>query len=496
MEGTGKSAARRVLRPLTASLVLAFLGAMLLSGAASAAGHEGPGTSARPGRPTAKAPEGAITQVTPTFRWGRVSGGATYELRVYEGSALLLKKAGITKPSWKSSVALPLNATLIWKVRAANAGDAGAWSTSLSFTVLPAPVPSPYKDITAFSFQGLTPPVIGSIDQTAHTISLTVPYGTPVSALVATFTTSGASVKARGITQVSGTTANTFSKPVTYTVTASDASTQTYVVTVTVTPDAPKAITAFSFQALSPPAIGIIKEATRKIGLFVPNGTPVTALVATYTTTGASVRVGNTLQVSGTTANDFSTPLTYTVTAGDGTTRAYVVTVAFGALAIGDYYRGGKVAYFLLPEDPGYDAGSQHGLIAAVADLSVTTTWSNVTAVLLGTTGTALGTGRANTAAIVAQAGCTGGAAYLCDHLVEGDYSDWYLPSKDELNKLYLNRVAIGGFGLNWMDYYWSSSEYGASSAWYQSFLGSGSQGNASKGAQGIPGRVRAVRAF
>jgi hypothetical protein len=56
----------------------------------------------------------------------------------------------------------------------------------------------------------------------------------------------------------------------------------------------------------------------------------VTALVATFTTTGSSVKVGSTVQVSGMTANNFSSPLTYTVTAADGTNAIYIATVAVG----------------------------------------------------------------------------------------------------------------------------------------------------------------------
>ena len=46
-------------------------------------------------------------------------------------------------------------------------------------------------------------------------------------------------------------------------------------------------------------------------------------------------------------------------------------------------------------------------------------------------------------------------------------YSDWYLPSLDELSKLYLNRVAIGGFASS---FYWSSSEIAANSSVYTYF--------------------------
>jgi hypothetical protein len=88
-----------------------------------------------------------------------------------------------------------------------------------------------------------------------------------------------------------------------------------------------KAITAFSFRGLSPAVIGAINEGAGTIALTVPSGTDVTALVATFTTTGASVTVGGKTQVSGVTANNFSGPVSYTVTAADASTRGYLVTV-------------------------------------------------------------------------------------------------------------------------------------------------------------------------
>ena len=87
------------------------------------------------------------------------------------------------------------------------------------------------------------------------------------------------------------------------------------------------------------------------------------------------------------------------------------------------------------------------------------------------------------------EASCTSGAAYLCDHLVEGVYSDWYLPSKDELNQLYLNRVAIGGFESA---YYWGSSEYDAGGARGQYF----DDGQLGANFKYLSGRVRAIRSF
>jgi hypothetical protein len=91
-----------------------------------------------------------------------------------------------------------------------------------------------------------------------------------------------------------------------------------------------KAITAFAFT--SPAATGSIDQSAKTIFVNVPSGTDVTALTATFTTTGQSVLVGNNVQVSGVSANDFTNPLTYTVIAADGSTQDYTVTIMAGAL--------------------------------------------------------------------------------------------------------------------------------------------------------------------
>jgi peptidoglycan hydrolase-like protein with peptidoglycan-binding domain len=84
------------------------------------------------------------------------------------------------------------------------------------------------KTITAFSFSALLPAVTGIVNEAAHTISLTVPYGTIVTALVPTIANTGSSVSPNtGVAQ-------DFTRPVTYIVTAADATTQAYTVTVNV----------------------------------------------------------------------------------------------------------------------------------------------------------------------------------------------------------------------------------------------------------------------
>ncbi len=164
-------------------------------------------------------------------------------------------------------------------------------------------------------------------------------------------------------------------------------------------------------------------------------------------------------------------------------------------VAVGDSYGGGIVAYILQSGDPGYDESVQHGLIAATSDQGSAVwsySWTN-----LGTE-TGIGTGQSNTTAIVLWSniiGETGVAAQRCDNysitVDDVTYSDWFLPSIDELNKLYINRVAIGGFPGR---QYWSSSEQSAMCAWLWDFYLFGVKLYTIKNV--ITYSVRAVRAF
>jgi hypothetical protein len=177
---------------------------------------------------------------------------------------------------------------------------------------------------------------------------------------------------------------------------------------------------------------------------------------------------------------------------GSGSGSTTTTTATSGNLAIGDTYGGGIVAYILVSGDPGYDPAVQHGLIAATEDQSTGIIW--VTAGKQNTavngTLTTLGSGSANTDKIIAQNGAgTTYAAGLARAYNGGGFDDWYLPSLDELNKLYLNKDVIGGFAGN---HFWSSSEKNATLAFFQFF---------SIGSQIYYGKyntlyVRAVRSF
>lgn len=180
------------------------------------------------------------------------------------------------------------------------------------------------KSMTTYSLAG----VAGVIDETNKAIAVTLPNGTNVTALVATFTHTGTgSLLVVGLSQVSGNTQNNFTYPVDYTVTAADLSTATYTVTVTVAHNADKAVTAYSLNSVA----GTIDENAKTITVTMPNGTNVTALVASFTTTGAGVKVNNVEQTSGTTANNFTSSVPYIVTAADTTTATYTVSVVLAS---------------------------------------------------------------------------------------------------------------------------------------------------------------------
>ena len=197
------------------------------------------------------------------------------------------------------------------------------------------------------------------------------------------------------------------------------------------------------------------------------------------------------------------TGYTFTVTATNtiGTSAASAASssvVPVSPLQVGDFYQGGVVFHLFVSGETGYVSGETHGLIAAVEDQSSGIQWNNGSSVTTGATATAIGTGSANTDAIIFAQGATETpyAAGLARAYTGGEYTDWFLPSKDELNQIYINKStleAVSGFNAFTTSFYWSSTETDTSFAWRQYFY-NGAQDGDNKA--NTTHSVRAVRAF
>lgn len=284
-----------------------------------------------------------------------------------------------------------------------------------------------------------------------------MPYGTDVTSLIATFTTTGKSVSVGGISQESATTANDFSSWAEYTVTAADGTTAIYTVIVTVASSSDKALTAYYLAGRT----ATIDESAKTIAVDLPYGAKVTALSAVFTTTGQSVKVGATVQVSGLTPNDFTSAISYIVTAADGTTATYAVTATTAKSAIP---RTGQTASYTTGDDGALQKGVAWPGQRFTGNGDGTVT-DNLTGLVWLQNANCFG--KATWADALSRANSLqSGSCGLTDGSVAGE---WRLPNRNELRSLvnlsqtdtsaWLNHSAQG-FGNVQSDYYWSSTTY------------------------------------
>lgn len=300
-------------------------------------------------------------------------------------------------------------------------------------------------------------------------------------------------------------------------------------------------ITSFSLMdanntALSTDCVGVVDEAANTIKVTVPSGTVVTSLVPTFTIKSAdggtaTATVGTTTQTSDTTSNDFTSGVTYTVTAADGNSKQdYTVTVgkpivyAVGDILLSD---GKKVDVANIGSITEEQAGkavavvaqtdSSKGIAVGLKQSSTKLAWAPK-----GTTGyttnftnivctpSVYGSGAAGTASSVMAANYPAfnyAVNYGTSNSLPTGYTDgWYMPSLAELCTVYknmatidtsiaaINDVASGSATALESRYYWSSSQYGSTYylAWGVSF-GSGGVGANSKHSASY---VLVVRAF
>ncbi|MFZ4400412.1 MAG: DUF1566 domain-containing protein [Bacteroidales bacterium] len=248
---------------------------------------------------------------------------------------------------------------------------------------------------------------------------------------------------------------------------------------------------------------------------FIETKTAIVAPLTTYTITGVSQFLSVPYALNAKKADSVNgidgsetkiTAGTNVTVTGSGTTASpYIVNASGGSGAshyVGELYGGGVVFYV--------DQTGSHGLICSMISISLGINWTKTS--YQSTTVPAPGAisdwdGQANTTAIVTQAGAGSTyAAGLCDAYTNvnygtGVYSDWYLPTIDQLNKLYISKYEVnkaldsdGNAATTALakNIYWSSSEYSNNNAWYFSFDDGGTYDNG----KSILFLVRAVRAF
>lgn len=164
----------------------------------------------------------------------------------------------------------------------------------------------------------------------------------------------------------------------------------------------------------------------------------------------------DTIQISGLNTSTKYYARAYAINS-KGTTYGNEVNFTTKTIDIGDSYAGGIVFYV--------DASGLHGLVSAGQGLGMNAKWG-CPGTSIPATGTAIGTGKANTTAIVKACSDPDIAARMCVNLTHNGFKDWYLPSKDELAEMYKYRAQIG-FNTTVR---WSSSEADANNAWASGF--------------------------
>ncbi len=241
---------------------------------------------------------------------------------------------------------------------------------------------------------------------------------------------------------------------------------------------------------------GGISQRTASTGLFLSfDRSPATLTAENITVTGATKGIligpGTTMYLgisNITVENGATVSVTIASPTGYSISGSPKTAVVYRPPYVGLLYGGGRVCYVFQPGDPGYIAGETHGLIDAAVDLG-TAVWAlpaNQSTAVPGGTSENLNTGLANTINILAQNGVeTNHAAAIAHAHRGGGFTDWYLPSYRELERMYPCLFA-------WHEWYWSSSEYAPDNVrllnmWY------GENGGSGKGA--LRG-VAAVRSF
>ncbi len=219
----------------------------------------------------------------------------------------------------KSTKKIFFNLLVICLVMACSKDDDGGNTPNLSDE----------KQIISFRFlagsNALSDNVTGTINKNTKTITAAVPYGTNTGVLIPEIGISTAASYSPGGAQ-------DFTGPVIYTVTAEDGSAENYTVNVSLEENHAKQITSFQLlaadnTALSENVTGIIDETEKTVSVGIPHGTELTLLIPDVVVSAAA-------SFSPEGAQDFTDPVIYTVTAENGTTENYTVTVTVSEMSI------------------------------------------------------------------------------------------------------------------------------------------------------------------
>ncbi len=229
---------------------------------------------------------------------------------------------------------------------------------------------------------------------------------------------------------------------------------------------------------------------TLQITLPTVTTSPVTNITATTATSGGNVTDdgGATVTARGVCWSTSQNPTISDFHTIDGSGTGIFVSQMTGLLLVTNYYvrayatnsvgtAYGDQLSFIISLEIGYSYaggiifyldGMGGGLVCAPTDQSDGEEWGCF-GYEIGTD-TGIGTGAANTVAIVSGCGQSNIAAETCYYLVLNGYDDWFLPSKDELNLMYFN-LHLAGIGSFNSAYYWSSSEYSYNESWGTNFI-------------------------
>jgi len=470
-----------------------------------------------PSSPTITAPVNNATgvPVSTTLSWSQVSSATTYHVQLSTASdfsTTVVDDSSLVTTSNSKAVSGLVNGTqYYWRVNAKNVSGTSGWASgafttirqfTLSITAVNGAVgkspnqttfdsgtvvtlsetPAANYHFTGWSGGGLS----GTTNPT--TITMTTAQSVAASFAINTFTIT-ASSGANGIISPNGAISVNYGVTQGFTITPS---TGYKVADVQVDGASVGAVTTYSFPTVIATHTINVTFALKTYQLIVspgpygtitaPTSSPVTVNHGASTTITATTTVAGVSFLNWTVSSGFATfadstkaTTTVSLTSGDATVRANFIYPGMNF--------GGGIIFYV-------DATGQHGLIAAPVDLP-SSNWGCDATTFIGTS-PGLGTGRGNTISIVNSCNVDTIAAVRCYNLTTGGFKDWYLPSEEEVDTLYDHKGIVPGMVDG--GFYWSSTEYSASSAWSDGAYGSG---------QGwrpllktFPEYVRAIRSF